>query len=221
MTTCKVQFHSRSRRGPSAVGAAADSAPQPADAGADTDLELVRRFKRGDKTAFDLLFARYQHRIFGLIRRYLNDPDEVQDVTQETFVKALRGLSGFREESAFYTWLYRIAVNTVKNHVIAMSRRPPDVDIDVDDAQFKDGAHLLRDSEDPASALARDELSEAIHRAMSALPEELRHALALREIDGLSYEQIAALLECPVGTVRSRIFRARKAIDEQISPLLA
>ena len=220
MKSGKVQFHPRSRRSPPAIGAAANHDPRPADPCADTDLELVRRFKRGDRTAFDLLFARYQHRIFGLVRRYMNDPDEVQDVAQETFVKALRGLPQFREESAFYTWLYRIAVNTVKNHIIAMSRRPPDVDIDVDDAQFKDGAYLLRDSEDPASTIARDELSEAIHRAMNALPDELRHALALREIDRLSYEQIASLLDCPVGTVRSRIFRARKAVDERIRPLL-
>ena len=215
-----LQFDLHSRRNPSAIGAASSHDPRRADPCADTDLELVRRFKRGDRTAFDLLFARYQHRIFGLVRRYLSDPDEVQDVTQETFVKAFRGLPQFREESAFYTWLYRIAVNTVKNHIIATSRRPPDVDVDVDDAQFKDGAHLLRDAEDPASMIARDELGEAIHRAMSALPDELRHALALREIDGLSYEQIASLLKCPVGTVRSRIFRARKAIDERIRPLL-
>lgn len=216
----KVQFRPDSRRGPCAVGAAATGDLQRTDRCADTDLELVRRFKKGDRTAFDLLFTRYQHRIFGLVRRYLRDPDEVQDLAQETFVKALRGLHHFREESAFYTWLYRIAVNTVKNHIIATSRRPPDVDIDVEDAQFKDGAYLLRDPEDPASTLARDELSEAIQRAMSALPDELRHALALREIDGLRYEQIASLLECPVGTVRSRIFRARKAIDERIRPLL-
>ena len=191
-----------------------------ADPGADADRELVRRFKSGDKKAFDLLFTRYQYKIFSLVRRYLHDPDEVQDVAQEVFVKALRGLPRFREESAFYTWLYRIAVNTAKNHIIAAGRRPPDVDIDVEDAQFRDGAYLLRDSEDPAASIARDELSLAIHRAMSALPHELRDALALREIDGMSYEQIARLLGCPVGTVRSRIFRARKAIDERIRPLL-
>ena len=188
--------------------------------GADTDRELVRRFKQGDKTAFDLLFTRYQHRVFSLVRRYLHDADEVQDVAQEAFVKALRGLPKFREESAFYTWLYRIAVNTVKNHIIAAGRRPPDMDIDVEDAQFKDSGYLLRDSEDPVASLTRDELSVAIDRAMKALPHELRDALALREIDGMSYEQIASLLGCPVGTVRSRIFRARKAVDERIRPLL-
>lgn len=201
-------------------GAASPPNPVPMHPGTDTDRELVRRFKSGDKLAFELLYTRYQHKVLGLVRRYLRDPDEVQDVAQEAFVKALRGLPRFREESAFYTWLYRIAVNTVKNHIIAAGRRPPDVDIDVEDAQFRDGAHLLRDSDDPAASISRDELSAAIERAMSALPDELRHALALREIDGMTYEQIASLLKCPVGTVRSRIFRARKAIDERIRPLL-
>ena len=216
----KAQLDLREPGNRTATGTAKSGGPEGMAAGADTDRELVRRFKRGDKAAFDMLFTRYHHRVVSLVRRYLHDPDEVQDVAQEAFVKALRGLPKFREESAFYTWLYRIAVNAVKNHIIAARRRPPDMDIDVEDAQFRESGYRLRDSEDPLAALTRDELSIAIHRAMSALPGELRHAVALREIDGLSYEQIASLLECPVGTVRSRIFRARKVIDERIRPLL-
>ena len=150
--------------------------PGALDLAADADMELVRRFKRGDRTAFDLLFMRYQHKIIGLVRRYLHDADEVQDVAQETFVKALRGLPQFRGDSAFYTWLYRIAINTVKNHIIAAGRRPPDVDVDIEDAQFKDGGERLRNSEDPAASLCRDELSREIRKAMSALPDDLRHA---------------------------------------------
>ena len=201
-------------------GTAEPREPAQADSGADRDREPVSRFKQGDKTAFDLLYTRYQLRIFSLIRRFLHDPDDVQDVAQEVFLKALRGLPRFREESAFYTWLYRIAVNTAKNHIVAMNRRPPDVYIDAVEVQVSDGTYLLRDSDDPAASLSRDELSVAIQCAMSGLSDKLRHALVLREIEGKSYRQIAALLDCPVGTVRSRIFRARKAIDEQIGPLL-
>ena len=186
----------------------------------DTDQELVRRFKRGDRSAFDLLFMRYEQKILGLIGRRLRDPEEIQDVAQEAFIKAFRALPRFRGDSAFYTWLYRIADNTVKNHIAAKSRRPPAVDIDVESAQFMDGAQSLRDEEDPAAALARDELSAAIGQAIGALPDDLRSAVTLRELDGLSYEQIASIMQCPVGTVRSRIFRARKAIDERIGPLL-
>ena len=186
----------------------------------DNDRELVRRFKRGDRAAFDLLFTRYQHKVLGLIGRHLNDPDEVQDVAQEAFVRAFRALPRFRGESAFYTWLYRIALNTTRNYVAARNRRPPAADIDVAEAQFMDGVASLRDDEDPLSALSRDELSSEIGRAIAALPEDLRSAVTLREMDGLSYDQIAAIMQCPVGTVRSRIFRAREAIDERIRPLL-
>ncbi len=186
----------------------------------DNDRELVRRFQRGDRAAFDLLFTRYQHKVLGLIGRHLNDPDEVQDVAQEAFVRAFRALPRFRGESAFYTWLYRIALNTTRNHVAARNRRPPAADIDVAEAQFMDGADSLRDDEDPLSALSRDELSSEIGRAIAALPEDLRSAVTLREMDGLSYDQIATVMQCPVGTVRSRIFRAREAIDERIRPLL-
>ncbi len=186
----------------------------------DNDRELVRRFKRGDKAAFELLFTRYQHKVLGLIGRHLDDPDEVQDVAQEAFVRAFRALPKFRGESAFYTWLYRIALNTTRNHVAARSRRPPQTDIDVADAQFMDGVDSLRDDEDPVAALSRDELSNEIGRAIGALPDDLRSAVTLREMDGLSYDQIADIMHCPVGTVRSRIFRAREAIDERIRPLL-
>ena len=186
----------------------------------DNDRELVRRFKKGDKAAFELLFTRDQHKVLGLIGRHLNDPDEVQDVAQEAFVRAFRALPRFRGESAFYTWLYRIALNTTRNYVATRSRRPPLTDIDVADAQFMDGVDSLRDEEDPLSKLSRDELSSEIGRAIEALPEDLRSAVTLRELDGLSYDQIAAVMQCPVGTVRSRIFRAREAIDERIRPLL-
>ena len=186
----------------------------------DNDRELVRRFKRGDQAAFELLFTRYQHKVLGLIGRHLNDPDEVQDVAQEAFVRAFRALPRFRGESAFYTWLYRIALNTTRNFVAARNRRPPPTDIDVTDAQFMDGVDTLRDDEDPLAALSRDELSSEIGQAIGALPEDLRSAVTLREMDGLSYDQIAEVMHCPVGTVRSRIFRAREAIGERIRPLL-
>ncbi len=186
----------------------------------DTDQELVRRVKRGDRVAFDLLFSRYQHKILNLIGRYVRNPEEVEDVAQEAFIKAFRALPRFRGDSAFYTWLYRIAINTAKNHLVARSRRPPGQDVDIDDAQFMDGADQLRQGESPEAALARDELSDVIDGAISQLPEDLRSAVTLREFDGLSYEQIAEIMDCPVGTVRSRIFRAREAIDERIRPLL-
>ena len=186
----------------------------------DTDKELVRRVKKGDRHAFELLFSRYQHKILNLISRYLRDREDVEDVAQETFIKAFRALPRFRGESAFYTWLYRIAINTAKNHLVARSRRPPGTDIDVDDAEYMDGTEALRESESPESAFARDELSAEIDLAISQLPDDLRSAVTLREFDGLTYEQIAEIMDCPVGTVRSRIFRAREAIDARIQPFL-
>ena len=186
----------------------------------DTDKELVRRVKQGDKQAFDLLFSRYQHKIMNLVSRYVREPEDVEDVTQEAFIKAFRALPRFRGESAFYTWLYRIAINTAKNYLVARSRRPPGVDVDVDDAEFVDGSDALKESESPEAALARDELSTAINAAIAELPEDLRSAVTLREFDGLSYEQIAQIMGCPVGTVRSRIFRARESIDQHIEPIL-
>lgn len=185
-----------------------------------TDQELVRRVKRGDRSAFDLLFVRYQHKILSLVGRFFSDPEEIEDIAQEAFVKAFRALPSFRGESAFYTWLYRIAINTAKNHLAVKARRPAGVDIDAEDAQLLDGAHALREGEGPEEALARDQLAAEIERGIAELPDDLRNALALREFDGLSYEQIAAIMECPVGTVRSRIFRARETIDRRIRPLL-
>ena len=186
----------------------------------ETDKELVARVKQGDRTAFDLLFGRYQHRIRSLVARHVRTPEEVEDVAQEAFIKAFRALPKFRGESAFYTWLYRIAINTAHNHQMAKSRRPPGADIDFEDAQFMDGADRLMENESPEAAACRDELAESIDQAIAALPDDLRSALALREFEGLSYEQIAAIMECPVGTVRSRIFRAREAVDRRIGRLL-
>ena len=186
----------------------------------ETDKALVARVKQGDRTAFDLLFGRYQRRICSLVARHVRDPEEVEDVAQEAFIKAFRALPKFRGESAFYTWLYRIAINTARNHQVARSRRPPGVDIDVEDAQFMDGADRLIETESPDAAASRDELAEAIDQAIAALPDDLRSALTLREFEGLSYEQIAAVMESPVGTVRSRIFRAREAVDRRIGHLL-
>ena len=186
----------------------------------ETDKELVSRVKQGDRTAFDLLFGRYQHKICSLVSRYVRDPHEVEDVAQEAFIKAFRALPKFRGESAFYTWLYRIAINTAHNHQMTKSRRPPGVDIAAEDAQFMDGADRLVETESPDAAASRDELAQAIEQAITALPDDLRSALVLREFEGLSYQQIAAIMECPVGTVRSRIFRAREAIDRRIGPML-
>lgn len=186
----------------------------------ETDKELVRRVQNGDRGAFDLLFSRYQHKIVNLVSRYLRDSEDVQDVVQEAFIKAFRALPRFRGESAFYTWLYRIAINTAKNHIVARSRRPPGVDVEVSDAEHYDGADALRDLENPEAEMAKEQLSAEINAAIADLPDDLRSAVTLREFDGLTYEQIAEIMECPVGTVRSRIFRAREAIDKRISPLL-
>lgn len=186
-----------------------------------SDQVLVKRVQAGDKQAFDLLVKQYQHKIIGLIGRYVYDPHEAMDVAQEAFIKAYRALPGFRGDSAFYTWLYRIAINTAKNHLVSRSRRPPDVDIDVDDAHYIDTDSELRDLESPESALYRDELERVVKSTLDRLPEDLRVALTLREFEGMSYEDIANVMDCPVGTVRSRIFRAREAIDKEIAPLLA
>lgn len=185
-----------------------------------TDEELVKRVQKGDSRAFDLLVRKYQHRIQALISRYIRDTDEVQDVAQEAFIKAYRALPGFRGESAFYTWLYRIAVNTAKNWLVAQGRRPPGSDVDAMEAEQFADAPGLHEIGTPEANLLSEELSRAIHRAIDSLPQELKTAVTLREFDGLSYEDIAAVMDCPVGTVRSRIFRAREAIDLVIKPLL-
>lgn len=181
-----------------------------------SDQQLVARVQKGDTRAFDLLVLKYQHKIFGLISRYIRDNDEIQDVAQEAFIKAFKALPNFRGDSAFYTWLYRIAINTAKNYLVARNRRPPATDVDVEDAEYYESATALKDIENPENALFGAELKQVVEAAMRELPEDLRAAVTLREFDGLSYEDIADVMECPVGTVRSRIFRAREAIDKQV-----
>ena len=178
-----------------------------------TDQQLVARVQKGDSRAFDMLVLKYQHKIFSLISRYVRDADEVQDVAQEAFIKAYRSLPGFRGDSAFYTWLYRIAINTAKNHLVSRSRRPPGSDVELEDAEYFESGGGLRTIETPENALFGEELKAVVHGAISALSEDLRTAITLREFDGLSYEDIADIMDCPVGTVRSRISRAREAID--------
>ncbi|MDG2174631.1 MAG: RNA polymerase sigma factor RpoE [Gammaproteobacteria bacterium] len=185
-----------------------------------TDQQLVDRVFKGDKHAFDLLVLRYQHRILGLIGRFIRDPAEVEDVAQEAFIKAYRALPKFRGESAFYTWLYRIAINTAKNHMVARGRRPPATDIDVEDAEFMGHNNALTDIGSPEANQERDDLQRVINEAIEDLPEDLRTAFTLREFSGLSYEEITEIMGCPVGTVRSRIFRAREALDKKIRPIL-
>lgn len=187
----------------------------------ETDQQLVERAQQGDTRAFDLLVRKYQHKITGLIGRYVHDHAEVQDVSQEAFIKAYRALGKFRAESAFYTWMYRIAINTAKNYLVAKGRRPPGSDLDIGDAEVVDQSGRLSDIETPEAAMARDQLETAVFEAIEQLPEDLRTAITLRELDGLSYEDIAAIMQCPVGTVRSRIFRAREAVDKHIQPLLS
>ena len=185
-----------------------------------TDQQLVDRVFKGDKHAFDLLVLRYQHRILGLIGRFIRDPAEVEDVAQEAFIKAYRALPKFRGDSAFYTWLYRIAINTAKNHMVARGRRPPATDIDVEDAEFMEHNTALTDIGSPEANQERDDLQRVINEAIEDLPEDLRTAFTLREFSGLSYEEITEIMGCPVGTVRSRIFRAREALDKKIRPML-
>jgi RNA polymerase sigma-70 factor (ECF subfamily) len=185
-----------------------------------TDSELVRRVQDGDRKAFDLLVLKYQHRIVKLVSRYVREPSEALDVTQETFLKAYRALPNFRGDSAFYTWIYRIAINTAKNHLVALSRRPNEVDIENADGEPIGLDELQKSLETPEHLLLTDEIRETILEAMRRLPDDLREAITLREVDGLSYEEIAQVMECPIGTVRSRIFRAREAIDERLRPLM-
>lgn len=186
-----------------------------------TDNELVARAQRGDGAAFDLLYSRYQHRVHSLVSRYLATHEDAEDITQEAFIKAYRALPRFRGASAFYTWLYRIAVNTAKNHLASRHQRVQTVDIDAEEADGGEVAAALRDDSGPEDAFRQRELKSAIDAALAALPEDLRVALTLREFNGLSYAQIAEVLACPVGTVRSRIFRARAALNLAIAPLVA
>jgi RNA polymerase sigma-70 factor, ECF subfamily len=184
------------------------------------DQQLVERVQRGDKNAFNLLVSKYQHKVANLISRYVKNNSDVPDIVQEAFIKAYRALPNFRGESAFYTWLYRIAVNCAKNHSVSLSRKPPSNDIDVDEAELYDGGGALRESATPENILLTSEVKKVIFNTMNTLPEDLRLAINFREIEGLSYEEIATIMECPVGTVRSRIFRARDAIEKKIKPLL-
>ena len=185
-----------------------------------TDKQLVARVQKGDKRAFDLLVLKYQHKIFGLISRYIHDHHEVMDVAQEAFIKAYRAIGRFRGDSAFYTWLYRIAINTAKNHLVSRGRRPPDTDVEVADAEYYESASKLKDIASPYEEVHRQELEAAVFKAIELLPEDLKSAVTLREFDGMSYEDIAEVMQCPVGTVRSRIFRARESIDKHISHLI-
>ena len=185
------------------------------------DRQLVERAQRGDKHAFELLVSKYQRKLSRLLSRFVKDQAEVEDVAQEAFVKAYRALPSFRGDSAFYTWLYRIGINTAKNYLVALGRRAPTVtDFDAQEAEEFDGGDQLRDINTPESLLMTKQIANTVNEAMEQLPEELRAAIQLREIEGLSYEEIAAAMDCPIGTVRSRIFRAREAIAERLRPLL-
>ena len=185
-----------------------------------TDAQLVRRVQKGEKGAFDLLVLKYQHKIVNLVMRYVRDPDLALDISQEAFLKAYRALPNFRGDSAFYTWLYRIAVNTAKNYLAAQRRRPMDVELDLQDPEQYDIHANLRDMDTPEGVSLSNELNETVMQAIQALPEDLRTAIVLRELDGMSYEEIAESMECPVGTVRSRIFRARDFISRKIESLV-
>ncbi len=186
-----------------------------------SDLALVQRVQRGERSAFDVLVLRYQQKVLKLVLRYVRDPMEAEDVCQEAFIKAFRAIGSFRGDSAFYTWIYRIAINTAKNALVASKRRPINYGIDVQDPEQGDLEARLTDGETPEQLLLTEEIRETVNRAMADLPEDLRTAIVLREIDGLSYEEIAESMGCPVGTVRSRIFRAREAIDHRLQPIFA
>ena len=187
----------------------------------DSDTRLVELVQRGDRTAFNVLVLKYQHKVMKLVMRYVRNQAEAEDVTQEAFIKAYRALPSFRGESAFYTWLYRIAINTAKNSLVSSRKRLVDYDLDLQDPDDYAGQVLLKHSDTPERLLLTDEIRQTVQEAMRSLPDDLREAITLRELDGLSYEEIAEVMECPVGTVRSRIFRAREAIDSKLRPLLA
>ena len=186
----------------------------------ESDQVLVERVQAGDKKAFDVLVLKYQQKVANLISRYVRDPSEVLDVTQEAFIKAYRALPNFRGDSAFYTWLYRIAINTAKNFLAAQSRRPPGDDIEAETATQTDAGARLKEYATPENLLLQQEIATTIKAAVDDLPDDLRTAITLRELEGLSYEEIAKAMDCPIGTVRSRIFRARDAIDTRLRPLL-
>ena len=189
--------------------------------GKPSDQTLVERSQAGDRRAFDLLVLKYQHKIVQLVGRYVRDPTEAMDVAQEAFIKAYRALPTFRGDSAFYTWLYRIAINTAKNYLVAARRRPVDYDLDLQDPEQYDVQVRLKDTDTPEGLLLTNEIRHTVEKAISQLPEDLRTAIILRELEGMSYEEIAQAMDCPVGTVRSRIFRAREAIAKRLQPLLS
>lgn len=184
------------------------------------DQQLVERVQQGDKKAYNLLVSKYQNKVANLVTRYVKNHGDVADVTQEAFIKAYRALPNFRGDSAFYTWLYRIAVNCAKNHLVSRSRKPPGSDVEVEDAEIYDSGDALRENASPEKLMLTSEIKHIIFKTIEQLPEDLRTAINLREMEGLSYEDIAQVMSCPVGTVRSRIFRAREAIDNKIKPLL-
>lgn len=185
-----------------------------------TDQQLVERVQKGDKKAFDLLVMKYQQRIVNLVSRFVRNPADALDVTQDAFIKAYRALPKFRGDSAFYTWMYRIAVNTAKNYLAVQARRPLDIEQDVSEIEQIEGNHALKEYATPEHMILRDEIQSTVIRAIEELPDDLRIAITLREVEGLSYEDIASAMDCPIGTVRSRIFRAREAIDKQLKPLI-
>jgi RNA polymerase sigma-70 factor (ECF subfamily) len=187
----------------------------------EADQVLVERVQRGDKKAFDVLVLKYQHKVANLISRYIRDQSEVLDVTQEAFIKAYRALPKFRGDSAFYTWLYRVAINTAKNHLAAQGRRPPGDDIEADTAEQMDMGGRLKEMGTPEHMAMQREIAQTIQQALDELPDDLRTAITLRELEGLTYDEIAQAMDCPIGTVRSRIFRAREAIDVKLKPLMA
>lgn len=184
------------------------------------DQQLVERVQNGDKHAFNLLVTKYQHKVANLVSRYVKNQSDVPDIVQEAFIKAYRALPNFRGDSAFYTWLYRIAVNCAKNHLVSSGRKPPGSDVEIEDAEIYDSGDALRENASPENLLLTKEIKKVIFNTIEQLPEDLRTAINLRELEGLSYEEIAVIMECPVGTVRSRIFRARDAVDKKIRPLL-
>lgn len=185
-----------------------------------TDKELVARVQKGDKRAFDLLVRKYQHKIINLISRYVHDQAEVLDVSQEAFLKAYRAIGNFRGDSAFYTWMYRIAVNTAKNYLVSQARRAPETGVDPEEAERYSGESRLKEYGTPENQVLTEEIERTVNKAIESLPDDLKSAITLRELEGLSYEEIAQVMDCPIGTVRSRIFRAREAIDKQLKPLL-
>ncbi|MCG6869400.1 MAG: RNA polymerase sigma factor RpoE [Gammaproteobacteria bacterium] len=184
------------------------------------DQILVERVQGGDTTAYDMLVRKYQHKIIKLVSRYVHDPEAALDVAQEAFLKAYRGLGSFRGDSAFYTWLYRISINTAKNYLVQQSRRSPDLDVDPQEAEYYEGASALKENDTPERHLLTEEIERTVYRAIRELPDDLQTAITLRELEGMSYEQIAEAMDCPIGTVRSRIFRAREAIDRVLKPLI-